>query len=149
MGHLTGQYLYSIDTKGRIVIPSEFKEILGDKFFLVRGLEKCLTLYSAQKWNELVAKLSDLPMTDPYARSLLRFYGSGVREIFLDSGGRMTIPPAMREHAALCGKSVFVGVFNKAELWSEENWNNLCRNDYRGNAALSDEFCIHIRELSV
>lgn len=146
---LIGEYFYNIDSKGRIIIPSEFKEELGDKFFLVKGLEKCLTLYSEKAWEELLQKIEALPISNPYARSFIRFFGSGTKECTLDPQGRITIPTSLKNHADLNKKAVFVGLFNKVEIWSDELWSEVQNQDYKGKPALSEEFSQHIIDLGV
>ena len=146
---LIGEYFYNIDSKGRIIIPSEFKDELGERFFLVKGLEKCLTLYSEKAWEELLLKIEILPISNPYARSLIRFFGSGAKECTLDPQGRITIPPSLKIHANLDKKAVFVGLFNKAEIWSSETWQKVQNSDYKGKSALSEEFSQHIIDLGV
>lgn len=144
-----GQFEHTIDTKSRIVIPTEFKDILGDIFYLVRRIEKCLTIYSAEKWEEVMEKLSNLPLSDPYARSLMRFFGSGVKECTLDPQNLIMIPQPLKAHAMLEKKCTFIGVFNKIELWSSELWAQICNNDYQGEPAVSEQFSMQVKELGI
>ncbi len=146
---LTGEYFHSIDSKGRLVIPNDLKESLGERFYLVKGLEKCLTVYPESKWNELIQKIESLPISNIYARSLQRFFGSGARECQIDPQGRISIPTSLREHAMLKKKAAIVGVFNKIEIWDADMWEKTCSNDYKGESAMSEEFIQHITQLGV
>lgn len=146
---LTGEYFHSVDSKGRLVIPGEIKNCVGEKLYLTRGIEKCLSLYSESEWLKLAEKLENLPSSNPYVRSLVRFLGSGTKECQLDGQNRIIIPQSLRDHAGLTKKAVIVGLFNKAEIWSEEEWLRACSGDYKGELAMSEELAAHIRELGI
>lgn len=145
----TGEHQYSLDAKGRLVIPVELREGLGKVFYMVRGLERCITLFPEKEWAKLVEKMETLPISNPYARSLVRFFGSGVRPCELDSHSRIMIPPPWREHANLERKAVLVGVFNKVEVWSEDNWNKASSTNYQGELAVSNDLAEQIIALGI
>jgi MraZ protein len=145
----TGEHQYSLDPKGRLVIPLELREGLGTRFYMVRGLERNISLYPADEWYKLVKQMEGLPISNPYARSLVRFFGSGVRLCEPDNHSRITIPTPLREHGQLDKKVVLVGVFNKVEIWSEDNWNKASRTDYRGELAVSQELAEQIIALGI
>jgi MraZ protein len=145
----TGEHQYSLDTKGRLILPAEFRTGLGDRFYMVRGLERCISLFPEEAWAHLVSKMEALPISNPYARSLVRFFGSGVRQCELDSHGRISIPPPWKEHARLERKVVLVGVFNKVEIWSETNWNNATKTNYQGELAVSNDLAEQIIALGI
>ena len=69
-----GEFHHNIDDKARIVMPSKFREELGDTFVITRGLEGCLFVYSKDEWKALVEKLKRLPFTKKDARAFLRFF---------------------------------------------------------------------------
>ena len=145
----TGVHQYSIDSKGRLIIPAELREGLGKQFYMVRGLERNLSLFPTDEWAKLVEKMEGLPISNPYARSLVRFFGSGVRLCELDSHSRISIPQPLREHAQLERKVVLVGVFNKVEIWSEQNWNNASQSNYQGELAVSEDLAKQIIALGI
>ena len=72
---LMGEYNYSLDTKGRVTIPQKFRDDLGDRFYITKGLDGCLFVLSEQQWNGFVAKLGELPLSK--ARNLQRFFFAG------------------------------------------------------------------------
>jgi MraZ protein len=145
----TGEHQYSLDPKGRLVIPVELREGLGETFYMVRGLERNISLYPKEEWFKLAKKMEALPISNPHARSLVRFFGSGVRLCEPDNHSRITIPPALRDHGQMDKKVVLVGVFNKVEIWSEDNWNKASISDYRGELAVSQELAEQIIALGI
>lgn len=145
----TGVHQYSIDSKGRLIIPAELREGLGKEFYMVRGLEQNLVLFPTEEWAKLVEKMEGLPISNPYARSLVRFFGSGVKKCELDSHSRIMIPQPWREHAQLRKKAVLVGVFNKVEIWSESNWEHASQSSYQGELAVSKDLAEQIIALGI
>ena len=87
-----GEFHHNLDEKNRLIIPSKFREELGKKFVVTRGLEECLFVYSLDEWNKIVEKLRSLPFTNKDARTFMRMFLSGATECELDSNGRIIIP---------------------------------------------------------
>ncbi|CDQ40215.1 MULTISPECIES: division/cell wall cluster transcriptional repressor MraZ [Virgibacillus] len=117
-----GEYQHNIDTKGRIIVPSKFREELGENFVVTRGLDKCLFAYPMEEWKLLEEKLKKLPLTKKDARAFTRFFFSGAIECEIDKQGRINIPQTLRNYAALEKECVVIGVSNRIEIWSNENW---------------------------
>jgi MraZ protein len=117
-----GQFQHSLDSKGRVIIPSKFRELLGDSFVLTKGLDRCLFVYPMDEWMVLEQKLKALPFTQKDARAFIRLFFSGAVEVELDKQGRILIPPQLREHARIEKDLVIIGVSNRAEIWSLEQW---------------------------
>ncbi len=117
---LTGKYTHSLDAKNRLIIPSKLKEQLGDKITILRGSDKCLTLYSAEEWEKYAQKISELPKTK--VRQLTRYIYSNSIEVQPDSQGRVMIPPEMLQFAEIQKNVITVGCGKYAEIWSEEVW---------------------------
>ena len=111
-----------------MIIPSKFREGLGDRFILTKGLEECLFAYSSEEWNNLELKLKSLPFTDKNVRAFVRFFFSGATECELDKQGRILIPQNLREYAKLERDVYIIGVSTRVEIW--------VRNDGRSTAAL-------------
>ncbi|CRZ34653.1 MraZ protein [Herbinix hemicellulosilytica] len=116
-----GEYVHTIDAKGRIIIPSKFREELGEEFVLTLGLDGCLFAYPYSEWQIFVEKLKTLPGTKE-ARQLQRYFMAGAAACQADKQGRILIPAKLRESAALEKEIVFVGVLNKIEIWNKERW---------------------------
>ena len=118
---LTGKYNHSIDAKNRLIIPSKIKEQLGDTITILRGSDKCLTLYSAEEWENYARKISELPKTQ--VRALTRYLYSNSIEVQPDSQGRVMLPAEMVKYAEITKNIITVGCGKYAEIWSEEVWN--------------------------
>ena len=121
---LMGEYRHSIDDKGRIIIPSKFREELGEKFILTRGLDGCLFVYPGNEWNSIVSKLKALPFTKKDARSFVRFFLSGATEVEFDKQGRINIPTPLIDAASLTKECIVIGVNDRLEIWSKDRWND-------------------------
>jgi len=120
-----GEYTHSIDAKGRIILPADFRQELGVTFIITKGFDKCLFHYGQQAWEELAAKLRSLPISKPEARAVNRFFFSGARTLECDKQGRFLIPANLRNHAEIALKQdvILTGVDNRIEVWSKDNWN--------------------------
>jgi MraZ protein len=116
-----GEYNHSIDSKGRIIIPSKFRETLGDEFVVTLGLDGCLFVYPNDEWMNFVGQLKNLPGSKE-ARQLQRYFMAGAASCEVDKQGRILIPNKLREQAGLEKDIVFVGVLSKIEIWSKEKW---------------------------
>ena len=116
-----GEYNHTIDSKGRIIVPSKFREALGDTFVLTCGLDGCLFVYPNSEWESFLTKLSSLPGSKE-ARQLQRYFLAGATECEVDKQGRILIPTKLRNAAKLEKEVVFVGILSKIEIWSKERW---------------------------
>ncbi len=119
---LLGEYKHTIDSKGRIIIPSKFREKLGENFIVTRGLDGCLFGYPAKEWEEVEEKLQKLPMAKRDARKFTRFFYSAATECKIDKQGRVNLPQKLIDFADIEKNCYLVGVSNRFEIWSEENW---------------------------
>jgi len=120
---LLGEYEHSIDAKGRLAMPSKFRDELGTKFIVTKGLDGCLCVYDMEQWNKLVEKLSSLPSTSKQARAYTRFVLAGACESECDKQGRVVIPASLRKYAGLEKDAIITGVGSKAEIWDAAKWN--------------------------
>lgn len=117
-----GEYAHTVDEKGRMIIPAKFRDGLGVKFVVTRGLDNCLFVYPEQEWAVMEQKLKALPLMKSDARAFTRFFFSGATECELDKQGRVNIPSTLREHAKLDKDVVVIGVSNRVEVWAKEVW---------------------------
>lgn len=130
-----GEYDHTIDAKGRIIIPSKFREDLGEVFYITAGLDGCLYVYPQKEWQSLAEKFAKIPGNEE-ARRLQRFFFSKASECEVDKQGRILIPMKLREDAGLDKDIVFVGVLNKIEIWSKERLEN--NNNYDNVNAIAE-----------
>ncbi|MET3505142.1 division/cell wall cluster transcriptional repressor MraZ [Halalkalibacter oceani] len=117
-----GEYRHNVDEKGRMIIPAKFRDGLGSSFVMTRGLDRCLFVYPPEEWRKLENQLKELPFTKKDARAFTRFFFSGAAECELDKQGRVNIASPLREFAQLEKECVIIGVSNRVEVWSKENW---------------------------
>ena len=117
---LTGKYKHSLDTKNRLIIPSRLKEQLGDTVTILRGSDRCLTVYSAEEWEKYAQKISELPKTQ--VRALTRYLYSNSLEVKPDAQGRVMLPEEMLQYANITKNIITVGCGKYVEIWSEEVW---------------------------
>lgn len=117
-----GEYQHSVDAKGRLIIPSKFREELGTTFVITRGLDNCLFGYPMDEWRKLEEKLKELPMTKKDARAFARFFFSGATEVEIDKQGRINIPSTLSTYAKLEKECVVLGVSSKIEIWAKDSW---------------------------
>lgn len=124
---LLGEYQHSLDTKGRLTIPSRLRDGLGERFVVTKGLDTCLFVYPLAEWATLEEKLRGLPLTRADARSFVRLLFSGAIECELDKQGRILLPPNLRSHARLEKDVCLLGVSNRVEIWEKEIWEQYCQ----------------------
>ena len=118
-----GEYHHNIDDKGRLIIPSKFREDLGNEFIVTRGIENCLFAYSKKDWQKIVDKLQTLPFTKKDARSFVRFFLSGATCAEFDKQGRINITSPLISYANLDKECVIIGAGDRLEIWSIKDWN--------------------------
>lgn len=118
-----GEYDHTIDAKGRVIVPSKFREDLGDEFVITLGLDGCLYIYPMDEWENFIEELKKLPGTKE-GRKLQRYFMAGAAPCEMDKQGRFLIPVKLREHGELLKEVVLVGVINKIEIWSKNRWDS-------------------------
>ena len=133
-----GEYHHNIDEKGRIIIPSKFREDLGDKVIVTRGLEDCLFLYSENEWSQIVSKLKSLPFTKKDARSFTRIFLSGATVCEFDKQGRIKITSPLGSYANLDKECVIIGVNDRLEIWDINKWNSFFNDNRESLSDLAD-----------
>jgi len=117
-----GEYKYSIDDKKRLAVPVKFRQGLGKKAVITRGLDNCLFLYPQKEWQVLAEKLSSLPISQADARGFSRIMLAGAMEVDLDRLGRIIVPDYLKKYAGLSKKAVVAGLYNRIEIWDEKSW---------------------------
>ena len=114
----SGEHKHTVDEKGRMIMPQRFREVLGTNVMITKGLEKCLLVYTMEKWKtvseELVEKLS---YSEDEHREFLRFFLGSAVNCEIDKQGRCLIPPMLRDYSKIGGEVVTVGMLDKIEIW--------------------------------
>lgn len=117
-----GEYNHSIDAKGRVIVPSKFRDELDEKCFVTKGLDGCLFVFPKREWEAFEEKLKALPIANKDARKISRFFLTGAAEIEIDKQGRALIPGPLREFANLSKDVCLVGVSSRFEIWDKKQW---------------------------
>lgn len=127
-----GEYLHSIDRKGRLILPSKFREAAKahfvEKFFVTRGLDKCLFMFSEEEWRTQENKFKSLSFTKLEARTFNRLYFSGAQEVVPDRQGRVLLPQYLKDFAEIKKDVMIVGVSNRIEIWAKDKWQSFYGN---------------------
>lgn len=119
-----GEYNHTLDVKGRLIIPSKFRDALGENFIVSRGMDGCLFVYSQETWSDIHKKIKELPsLTNKESRYFSRYFLAGASEVEVDKQGRILVPQTLREFAGLDKDVVLVGVGDRIEIWDKEKWN--------------------------
>jgi len=121
-----GEYAHSIDRKGRLILPARFREVCKEfgieKFFITRGLDKCIFMFTEEEWRNQEGKYKGLPFTKQESRSFNRLFFSGAVEVIPDKQGRFIIPTYLKDHALIKRDTVVIGVSNRIEVWDAQTW---------------------------
>ena len=138
-----GEYNHTIDAKGRLIIPSKFREALGDEFVVTKGLDGCLFVFDGIEWSAFEEKLKALPITNKDARQFVRFFLAGAASVEVDKQGRILVPNVLREFADLSKDVTLIGVGSRIEIWDKTR--------YEGASAYDDmeEIAEHMAELGL
>lgn len=117
-----GEYPYTIDDKGRVVLPPTFRDFVEDGMILTRGMEGCLYVFPLASWRRVEEQLENLPLTDAGSRSFVRFFYSGANKARLDNQSRVSVPQTLRSFAALEDEVIVAGAPGRLELWNPARW---------------------------
>ncbi|MGC9603264.1 MAG: division/cell wall cluster transcriptional repressor MraZ [Minisyncoccia bacterium] len=142
---ILGEYKHSLDTKGRLAVPAKFREKLGAGAIITRGLDKCLFIFGANEWEVLVQKLMNLPLAQANSRAFVRLMLAGASDAKVDAQGRILVPDYLRKYAGLKKQAVVTGLYNRMEVWDEEEWQAYKQK----TEASSDEIAEKLGELGI
>lgn len=121
-----GEYEHTIDRKGRLIIPSKFREVFKEhyieKFYVTRGLDKCLFVFAEDEWKAQEQKFKSMPFTKLETRKFNRLYFSGACELTCDKQGRILIPQYLKDFAGIKRDVMLAGISNRIEIWAKDKW---------------------------
>ncbi|MCX5710553.1 MAG: division/cell wall cluster transcriptional repressor MraZ [Candidatus Omnitrophica bacterium] len=133
-----GEFIHSIDRKGRLILPAKFREVAKnhfiEKFYVTRGLDKCLFMLAEEEWRSQENKLKAMSFTKQQSRTFNRLYFSGAMEVIPDSQGRILLPQNLKDYAEIKKDVIVVGVSNRVEIWAKNKWD-----EFYGNSRSSYE----------
>lgn len=124
---LMGEYHHNIDDKGRLIIPSKFRNELGNQYIITKGLDKCLFVYSVDEWNKLVKDLNTLKFTKKNVRAFERFFVGGASLNEFDKQGRISITSPLIHYANINKECVIIGVNERLEIWDREEFDKFIK----------------------
>lgn len=133
-----GEFDHTVDHKNRMSVPKKFRTSL-EGAVLTRGLDRCLFLYPPTSWQELTAKLTDLPLTQKDARSFSRYLLSGAVEVGFDRLGRILLPVFLKDYAQIKAEVTVVGVGDRVEIWDRKTWSNYRENTEKDSEEIAEK----------
>ena len=119
-----GQFRHTLDSKNRLIIPAKLRDGLGESFTVTKGLDGCLSIYTQDRWEAMISKISMIPGTKKEARMYLRVLTGNATDCTLDSQGRIQLPQFLVAQAHIEKNCVIVGVADHVEIWPEETWDS-------------------------
>jgi MraZ protein len=117
-----GEFEYRIDDKGRLPFPPRFRQFFRDGIVLAQGMEKCITIYTVAEWKKLADNIAASKLPPSKLRTLGRALFATAYHLTLDSQGRISLPPSLRQYAGIGDAVVITGINNYLELWDKTQW---------------------------
>ena len=124
-----GQFEHTIDEKKRLAIPVKFRRSIRDKAVITKGLDGCLFLFSADKWQKMAQSIGQLPLTKSSARLYARLILASAQDVDFDKQGRIILPQYLKKYAAISKDAFVVGVYDRVEIWDKNRWNKSVEKD--------------------
>ena len=122
---LIGEFHHNLDNKNRLMMPAKILRVLESEVIVTRGFERCLLVYPLKKWDEVIAKFSELSITKSDTRKFMRILLSGATSCKFDAQNRICIPGVLKEYAEISKEVVILGLDDHLEIWSEDAYNKL------------------------
>lgn len=119
---LLGEHKRTMDDKGRMILPREYRQELGSGLIVTKGLDNCLILYPMKEWERLVERIEEMPSGSESTRIFTRLFFPNASQLVPDGQGRVMIPAHLRQMAGLEKEIVIAGLANKAEVWNPDSW---------------------------
>ncbi len=120
------QYKHSLDPKGRVIIPTKYREELGEDFVITKGFDGSLYVFPMSAWDEFSTKIMSLSLANKNARKLSNHFISGATDCQMDKQGRVLIPQYLRDFAEIESEVVIAGAGNKLEIKAAGKWEEFC-----------------------
>ncbi|MCB1273710.1 MAG: division/cell wall cluster transcriptional repressor MraZ [Leucobacter sp.] len=117
-----GTFTPKLDDKGRLILPSKFRDELAEGLVITRGQERCLYVFSEAEFTRMHDRVREAPITSKQGRDFMRVFLSGAHAETPDKQGRVTVPPTLRGYAGLDRDLVVIGAGSRAEIWDADAW---------------------------
>ena len=138
-----GEYEHSLDNKARVIIPAKFREVFKEryveKFYITRGLDQCLFVFTEETWQQQEKKFRDMPFTRGDARRFNRLFFSGASEVVCDKQGRILIPDYLKTYADIDRDVMIIGISDRIEIWAKNKWNDFYESNKGSFEDLADK----------
>ena len=138
-----GQYEHALDGKDRLIVPAKFREIFKEhyveKFYITRGLDRCLFLFAEEEWKNQEQRFREMPFTNEQSRKFNRLYFSGACEVLCDKQGRILVPLFLKQYAEIKENVIIIGVSDRIEIWSKEKWNMFFKDNMDSFESLAEK----------
>ena len=138
-----GEFTHTLDEKNRLIVPmrlrGKIKETFVERFIITKGLDNCLFLFTKDEWRLFENKTKALPLTGKDARAYTRHLFSGASECTIDKQGRISIPLYLKNYAQIRKDVIVIGVMNRIEIWSRENWISYSKNTERSVNEIAEQ----------
>jgi len=135
----SGGYHHTMDEKGRIRIPKDIRESLGETFYITKGFDRSLFVFTEEKWQDFQEKLSSNQLNSKNIRKIHRFFTGSATKCSLDGQGRVSISQQQREYGYFEKDVIIMGVSNRLEIWAKEVWDAYSENDLEDISDIADE----------
>ncbi|OGW77147.1 MAG: cell division/cell wall cluster transcriptional repressor MraZ [Omnitrophica bacterium RIFCSPHIGHO2_02_FULL_49_9] len=138
-----GQYEHALDGKDRLIVPAKFREIFKEhyveKFYITRGLDRCLFVFAEEEWKNQEQRFREMPFTNEQSRKFNRLYFSGACEVLCDKQGRILVPLFLKQYAEIKENVIIIGVSDRIEIWSKEKWNMFFKDNMDSFESLAEK----------
>lgn len=137
-----GHSVNSINEKGRLSIPSKYRDVLeecgADRLILTKWLDKCLVGFAPDEWEKIEKKAANLSVVNSRSNIFKRHVVGSAEECVIDSQGRILIPANLREYAGLKKKCLFVGISDRLEIWDVETYDSIMEEALKDSEGLRE-----------
>ena len=117
-----GTYTPKLDDKGRLTLPAKFRDALAGGVMVTKGQDHSLSVFRAEEFDEIAARIVEASRNDPQARAFQRYFFASTEEQRPDGQGRISLSPDHREYAELTKECVVFGSFDHLEIWDAQKW---------------------------
>lgn len=128
-----GEFRHTLDSKGRMILPADFRDRLGGGGYVTKLLDGCLAVFPPAEFSQYADKMSELAREGQTERETVRTFAAASRPVTPDGQGRIALPQALREYAALDRDVVVTGAFNHVEIWNPDRWTEV---ETRGSTSM-------------
>ena len=127
-----GEYYHTVDRKGRLILPARFRDICKEhgieKFFITRGLDKCIFMFNEEEWRVQEQRFKSMPFTKQESRNFNRMFFSGASDVSPDRQGRFIVPQYLKDYANIKRDVILIGISNRIEIWNSTTWKEFYAN---------------------